>query len=855
MLFGTTGFGNRRKLLTAGILSFLLIVASVSVNTYASPGVEDDSTVDFVLVLDNSGTMASSDPEGLTIEAAKMFIDMLPNKNARVAIVEFGSDYGTQAYAGGQFSNLINVPFPLSDISTIEQKEECKQVIGENTTQQGGLSPVGFAFQAACDVLEKGGATPEDAGILLLSDFRITGQPEPDMYNDGWDYHSIEDAESICANNKWPVYTLEMNFDNQNGNPGAAGYDYHNKLAEKFRSDIPEKAGYGKYFPMTSAADAQETFAEIFKLFFDPNTSDDTQFQYQTTNEQGDAEFSFTVGEMVAELNVTLTCDDTSLINSFEIGHGDDMASYDLSSYDRPIQEADRISTKEARYITVKLMVPTPDEDWKVKVHGAAATELGMYALSIHDMNFQLQAVADIPEEVAGTVMVGPQSTVQFIASYIYDGHQYSSQKVYSSYPAKLVIVETGEEFPMTPGDSAYTVSVLFDQYGTYTVYAVVENEALRTGRIETGTYTVSVQNLPAKAADTVIGDKALSPGESTELNCAEYFISPDGDPLTYSVRSDPESSNLELVQNADRLTINAGQTAGKYKVTILADDGHLEHGQAPAEQSFELEITNRPLERLTEEYLPIRIAINQDSVPGFLKRYVDDASDGKEEVRLEWKDYFQDPDGYDPLITVNEENQDHAIVMAKDEEGITLTADKAGKATYLITATDANDSSVETTLKVEIFANNALDVVIKKIRIPAIVILAALIGILVFLLLLLTGRKLYGIWDIATMGDYKSDMKLAGTRSGKKSSCKLGSLLNDLSMGDEVDDAIKAVQLKAGSRFAKTVTFSSFTSDLEVEKNAVPIENIGSGTKITLRAGNSIRISGAGTFVELTRH
>ena len=65
---------------------------------------EDASGIDFVLVLDGSGTMAQSDPKGLTAEAAKMFVDMLPNKNARVAVVEFGPNYGENAFNAEKYT-------------------------------------------------------------------------------------------------------------------------------------------------------------------------------------------------------------------------------------------------------------------------------------------------------------------------------------------------------------------------------------------------------------------------------------------------------------------------------------------------------------------------------------------------------------------------------------------------------------------------------------------------------------------------------------------------------------------------------------------------------------------------------
>ena len=440
---------------------------------------EDDSNIDFVLVLDNSGTMARSDPGGLTVDAAKMFIDMLPMKNARVAVVEFGSNYGENAFSPEKYTKYVSVPFPLSDISSIEQKEACKQVIGE-TRQDGDYTPVGYAFLAACDVLKQSGAQPGDAGILLISDFRVTGQKREDFLEDGYNYQSLADAERICAENEWPVYTLEMNFDGQNDHPS----DYTERIASRIRSRIPEESGSGEYVPLRKASDAQSKFAGIFRMYFDPGSQEEAEVQTQVTDSNGDATFPFSVGEMVAELNITLTSADCSKIKSVEIGQGDNMVTYDMTGYAAPLQGQDQIITKEKRYITIKLMIPPPGDDWKVVVHGEENTELGMYALSIHDMDFRL---------LAWTVTTYAGSPVHFSALYIYDGKRYHSPRVYTVYPAVLQILETGEEIPMKSGDNEYFADVPFENEGTYTVKAVASGDTFRTGSIETGECRVTV--------------------------------------------------------------------------------------------------------------------------------------------------------------------------------------------------------------------------------------------------------------------------------------------------------------------------------------------------------------------------
>ena len=727
----------------------------------ASAG-ENDSTIDFVLVLDNSGTMARSDPDGLTTAAAMMFIDMLPTKNARVAVVEFGSNYGENAYSPEKYTNYVSVPFPLSDISSIEQRDACKQVISQ-TTQDGDYTPVGYAFQAACDVLEKGGAAPGNAGILLISDFRITGQKKEDFLEDGYSYQSLEDAERIAAENEWQVYTLEMNFDGKNDQPG----DYTERIAARVRSMIPETVGYGDYVPLHDADEAQTRFADIFQLFFDPGNQADSEVQIRTTDENGIAIFPFTVGEMVAELNVTLTSPDSHQIQSLEIGRGDQMTTYDLTSYQEPIQEEYRTITKEDRYITIKLMLPAPGEDWKVVVHGEARTELEMHALSIYDMEFRLEALtaeqmnaaqdlapqteadegnaapdlaqteADegnaAPEpaetEEGSSITVSVNSPIHFTAAYLYDGRRYSYSKVYEVFPAALEIVETGEQIPMVMGDTEYYADISFLREGTYTVKAIASGETFRTGSIETGTLGVTVVSappqIPAIQIANQILDQVLEPGHSLEVNCAEFFFSPDGTPLSYQITVDPASSDLNVALEGDLATITAGAASGKYTVTIAADDGSGDPERVVA-QSFGVEVPNRPLELVGEETISATIRLGKDA---------------EQEIRINWADHFQDPDGFTPVAEVTEVNQDNAVVMTQDESGITLRGDHAGKAIYAVTVRDANDPSVTAGIQIKVAVEGSSANAKSGVSLPAIAILAAGAVLIVLVIVLLWRR------------------------------------------------------------------------------------------------------------------
>lgn len=554
------------------ILAGLLLAAVVSPDrVFAASTQESSSTIDFVLVLDNSGTMKRSDPDGLTVAAAKMFIDMLPRKDARVAVIEFGADYGEAAFDKEQYSKYVSVPFPLSDITSIRQKEECKKVIG-TTRQDGDYTPVGYAFQAACDVLTQGNAEKGDAGILLISDFRVTGQRDSLEY--GYNFQSLIDAEAICAENEWPVYTLELDFDRKNNNPEY----YTERIAKRLRTQIPEKAGYGEYVPMTNTAQAQDKFAEIFKSFFDPNNKDDSQAQTQVTDENGIAQFPFSVGDMVAEINVILTCDDADQISSIEVGRGESLTSYDLDSYEAPIQDHDRIITKEKKYITIKIMIPEAADDWKVVAHGTTDLELGMYALSIHDMNIHLTADKNQVDPEKGMILAAQGKAVSLGAVYLYDGRIYHSDRVYAAYPAVLQILETGEQIPMTAEGSEYSAEAVFENAGTYTVKAVVSGDTFRTGSIESQECVIQVEEKqeiteePAAETETEV----RIPAVETETESEEVILPVETEEDIIAPETETESEQAPVPEETNP-PVEVTQTKKKpisISLIILAGSG-----------------------------------------------------------------------------------------------------------------------------------------------------------------------------------------------------------------------------------------------------------------------------------------
>ena len=140
------------KRILAVLIAAVLLTAGPVVPLHADT-VKDDTTIDFVLVLDCSGTMRDNDPERWTEAAAKEFVNILGTENVRLAVIAMGHEYGNDAYPVGQSDNWsrnrVKVAFPLQNIGGSGEKSEAKEIIHDVTNQESGktMTPIGYALQ------------------------------------------------------------------------------------------------------------------------------------------------------------------------------------------------------------------------------------------------------------------------------------------------------------------------------------------------------------------------------------------------------------------------------------------------------------------------------------------------------------------------------------------------------------------------------------------------------------------------------------------------------------------------------------------------------------------------------------
>jgi hypothetical protein len=136
-------------------------------------------------------------------------------------------------------------------------------------------------------------------------------------------------------------------------------------------------------------------------------------------------------------------------------------------------------------------------------------------------------------------------------------------------------------------------------------------------------------------------------------------------------------------------------------------------------------------------------------------------------------------------------------------------------------------------------------------VKIPLTILLVILVALIALLVVMLGGRKIYGIWDVSTSaGDHEEERELGTLRSGKKSHVRVDMILRDLQM----ETGIGKVELNAGSRPSGKVFLTKFDELDNVEVDGTDVEDLKKEKKISIRSGSSIVLSKEGFSVTLER-
>ncbi|MDV3428808.1 MAG: VWA domain-containing protein, partial [Bacillota bacterium] len=184
---------KNKKLIIIAVVLISLIFMSIYIPTNASDELSPEALA-VTLVIDNSGSMKSTDPLGLRETAANIFIDLLSPEDYLSVIT---------------FNTKQKVVIPIQQIKNSSNKAGFKKILSQNIEESGDTDYLGALNEGSkqLSTVNKGNVRKV---ILFLTD----GEPDPNMarkkdteFMNSY-MNSLWKAVSNLALNKCSVYSI-----------------------------------------------------------------------------------------------------------------------------------------------------------------------------------------------------------------------------------------------------------------------------------------------------------------------------------------------------------------------------------------------------------------------------------------------------------------------------------------------------------------------------------------------------------------------------------------------------------------------------------------------------------------------
>lgn len=185
----------------------MFFISGASFYLQADKGVGANN-IDAVLLIDFSKSMNKSDPEALSIEAFKLFIDLCST---------YGDRIGVAAY-----TDEIVKEIPLKEIKSEYDKETLKASL-ENIPK-GNYTDIGLGLKKAVELLESPSPSSNRPMIILLSDGRndVKGSNRTEEQSK----EDMTEAIDKAIEKEYKIYTIGLNANND------VDVDELNKIAQ-----------------------------------------------------------------------------------------------------------------------------------------------------------------------------------------------------------------------------------------------------------------------------------------------------------------------------------------------------------------------------------------------------------------------------------------------------------------------------------------------------------------------------------------------------------------------------------------------------------------------------------------------
>ncbi len=414
---------NRRVLRTLCLaLSIVLSIlqAGLFFDTARAAQNAANNRFNVVIVSDASGSMLSTDPEGLRFEAINQFINLLAEQGNLLGAVSFADN--------------INASEELTKVDSAEAKQKIADTL-KNTPAKGDTN-IGEALQKAVTMLDEAGDKDLPSIILFLSDGNTDLKDKKDMENS---LNMKADAIQAAREKDIAIYSVCLNA---------------NKKADVSEMEQISQATGGQFREVGSASDLQEVFNSFYNLIYGTST---TQLLDEAFDESGVLETKFNVpGLGVEEINIIIY----GKVSEVEL-------------FDAQGQKKD-VSPMEYNTFTMIKSTDVSAGEWKLITKGTAGNHIKI------NMVYNTNLEVELKTQALGKV-TNPKDGVKFEA-YLSSGEIKADSSNIGGYEAELIVSDAyGKEldkFPMTVVDDHFELSQNLSN-GVYFVKAHVYGNSL----------------------------------------------------------------------------------------------------------------------------------------------------------------------------------------------------------------------------------------------------------------------------------------------------------------------------------------------------------------------------------------
>ena len=519
---------------------------------------KDYQPLDLVVLLDASGSMATSDQDRTAPAAVRMLVNMMPALDSRVAIISFNEKptFAPEKPAGS--SDL----FSLAEFPNLERVRD-----GIINIKYGGDTGLGNAMKAASDLLQNESDANHRKAIMVFSD----GVDEF-RYNDPIAFANCAaneaDAVKWAKENDCHIYCLAYDY-TMPGGKQSQGEEGLSKLR-----GIAESTG-----GMLQSIDKIDETEDMLIRFL----AAECGIVYKTIETiPGDGQLhqcSFEIGPGVVEANIRIAGGDQDAIKNGKIRL--------LDNQGREVQLTNNSSTRfdvDAQAASIKLIKPTPGE-WTLIVDGVYGDDIEIGVLDHFKITLksQLRFPDGNPEGVA---YAGNEIGIK--VWLMEDGADIQNPTLYDSVSSATAVItsradpDNKRELALVREDLSFAGSFSVEAESYYDILIRVNwDNVYREAKL-----VVASQNKPVYKVED-IDDVSVNKKKTVEVNnLLRYVADDENDPVTVTVASLSKPDAVDCRIDGDALLV----TGKKWTSTLITLEYLDEQGNT-VESTFKVHV------------------------------------------------------------------------------------------------------------------------------------------------------------------------------------------------------------------------------------------------------------------------